>query len=267
MPANDAPEPNAPRLWEAGGGRRVVLSFLFLLLLPFYASLGPMLYQRLSRGFIGDSLTLLLFGFLFSIVMALLLARLIQSIRSRVELTDNAVKLTLPAYRRGPIPLFRFNTREIPYADIKAVETRSEIYGGSLAPVRLSVTRLTLANDERLVLGYADANNTVTPIPVGEIGAAIAARAGTTLLDRGVVHRSVQKRLLGTASTVDENIPLTADDVKAINARHKRNVIAAVVGLVFLVAGGITLDVLNASTTTYAGANNNTTPAPPPKKR
>ena len=40
--------------WQSGGGRRIVLAFAFLLLLPFYASLGPMLVQRITRGFIGE---------------------------------------------------------------------------------------------------------------------------------------------------------------------------------------------------------------------
>ena len=37
-------------VYEASGGRKTIFSLVFLLLLPFFASLGPMLYQRLANG-------------------------------------------------------------------------------------------------------------------------------------------------------------------------------------------------------------------------
>jgi hypothetical protein len=40
--------------------------------------------------------------------------------------------------------MIRYKTREIPYSDIKAIETRREIYGGSVAPVLLKGARLIL---------------------------------------------------------------------------------------------------------------------------
>jgi hypothetical protein len=239
-------------VWAAGGGRKVILSFLFLILLPFYLSLGPMLFQRISRGFVGDSVSLAVFGLLFSVVMALLLARLVQSVRSRVELGPTSVKLALPAYGKGPVPLFRFNDREISYADIEGVDRRCEIYGGSFAPVRLTSTRLTLKGGERLVLGYSDAYDSATVFPMAEIGDAIAARAGKSVIDHGVVHRSVQRRLKGEQTAEEEKVPLTAADVAAINVRHRRNVVATVAGLVLLVAGGIVIDLMTAPRTSFA---------------
>ena len=38
------------KVYEAGAGRKTFLSLVFLILLPFYASLPAMLIQRLTRG-------------------------------------------------------------------------------------------------------------------------------------------------------------------------------------------------------------------------
>jgi hypothetical protein len=256
------------KTWRASGGRRVTLSFIFMILLPFYVSIGPMLYQRVSRGLWLDAVTLAVFGLAFSLLMLLVLAQLIHSIRSRVDLGPSSVKVVLPALKRGPIPLFRFNNPEIPYADIAGVDTRTEVYGGSLAPVLLKSTRLTLTNGDRLVLGYTDSNDTDDIFPYPQIGAEIAALSGKTVVDHGVVKRSIQKRVLGVSSAADENQPLTTGEMAAINTSHRRNVLGVVIGLVLLVAVGITIDFATASRTSFVDlAGSASTPAPVPAKK
>ena len=39
-----------PTVYAAGGGRKFAFSFVFLLLLPFFISLPPMLFWRISQG-------------------------------------------------------------------------------------------------------------------------------------------------------------------------------------------------------------------------
>jgi hypothetical protein len=246
------PAADAQTVWEAGGGTRIALSFIFLLLLPFYASIGPMLYQRFSRGLIVDGVWLSIMGLVFTVIMALILSRLVHAVRSRVELGESAVKLVLPAVKRGPFTLFRFTTREIPYADVATVDTRSEVYGGTLAPVMLTATRLTTKNGQHLVLGYTDRMERSTVFPFPEIGAAIAARAGTGVTDHGMVHRSLSKRISGALSTADENVPLQAAEIATINAAHARSMKLAIGGLVALVLLGIAIDVATAGRSTYA---------------
>jgi hypothetical protein len=258
-PLEGAPPPAAARgstlprtVWEASGGTRIALSFVFLVLVPFYASIGPMLYQRISRGLVGDTIWLGLIGLAFTAIMVLILSRLIYAVRGRVELGETAVKLVLPAVRRGPFTLFRFNKREIPYADITAIDTRSEVYGGTLAPVMLTSTRLTTKDGQHLVLGYNDRLDRQTIFPFPEIGAAIAERAGTRVNDHGAVQRSISKRISGALSSAAENVPLDQGTIERINTAHARNVKYAIIGLVVLVVGGIAIDVFTASRTGYA---------------
>jgi hypothetical protein len=246
------PPPATQTVWEAGGGTRMALSFLFLLLLPFYVSIGPMLYQRFSRGLLVDGVWLAILAVAFTVIMTLLLSRLIQAVRCRVELREAAVKFVVPAVRRGPFSLFRFTSREIPYTDIAAVDTRSEVYGGTLAPVMLTSTRLTTRDGQHTVLGYTDRVDNSTDFPFPEIGAAIAARAGKSVQDHGMVHRSISKRLSGALSSAAENVPLDADAIASINAAHARSMKFAIGGLTALVLIGIAVDAFTAGRSTYA---------------
>lgn len=240
------------RIWQASGGRRLTLSFIFLILLPFYASIGPMLYQRISRGLVVDTVWLGLLGLAFTVLMGLILHELMNSVRTRIELGDTSVNVTVPAFKNGPVPLFRFNAREIPYGDIAGVDTRCEVYGGTLAPVLLKSTRLNLTSGDKVILGYTDPNDPDATFPYPEIGASIAAIAGKPLVDHGIVHRSIGKRILGVASTAGENVPLDAATIETINRTHRRNVRAMVVGLALMLVAGIGLDFATASRASFA---------------
>ncbi len=258
------------RVWRSGGARRIILAFTFLLLLPFYASLGPMLYQRISRGFVGDTIALAVLGLVFTALMVLLLQQLVHAVRTRVVVDAQATTLTVPdAGTRGPLFLFKYRSTSIPHSNVAAVETRSEVYGGSLTPMLLTSTRVTTKSGDRVVLGYTDANDQEDQIPYTEIGAEIAKRAGTTVMDRGVVRRSVQRRVMGLASGADENVPLPAADIASINTAHARNLRLLVAALAVLVVGGITLDFFTASRTSFAemGAGLSKVPPAPPKKK
>ncbi len=246
----DTPE---RQVWSSGGGRRIVLSFAFLLLLPFYASLGPMLFQRASRGLVGDTVALGLLALAFTALMALLLQQLVHAVRTRVEVDGQSTKLTVPdGGRRGPLFQFRYITKDIPHTDITAVDTRSEVYGGSLLPVLLKSTRLTTKSGEQIVLGYTNVNDPEDQIPYPHIGAGIAKRAGLVVTDHGVVRRSLQKRVLGIAAANDEDQPLPPSDIAAMNASHTRNLRLVTAALVLLVIGGISLDFVTASRTSFA---------------
>ncbi len=130
-------------VYESGAGRKVAFSFIFLLLLPFFISLPPMLFWRLSQGQWLDTIGLMILAAGFTFVMVLVIIELMHSLRARVELGEKSVKMTLPS-GRGPTPVVRYATHDIPYDQIQAVETRREIYGGSVAPVLLKGARLIL---------------------------------------------------------------------------------------------------------------------------
>ena len=49
-------------VYEASAGRKTFLSLAFLILLPFYASLGPMLAWRFAHGLWFDTIGLMVFS-------------------------------------------------------------------------------------------------------------------------------------------------------------------------------------------------------------
>jgi hypothetical protein len=164
-----------PTVYAAGGGRKFAFSFVFLLLLPFFISLPPMLFWRISQGHWQGTFGLAVLAVAFAFIMFLIVIELMHSLMARIELGDKAVKLTLPA-GRGPTPMVRYKTREILYTDIKAIETRREIYGGSVAPVLLKGARLILKDDTPVKLGYVSEADSDPSFPYPDIAHQIAER-------------------------------------------------------------------------------------------
>ena len=196
-PHSPAPAAEPERtVYAAGGGRKFAFSFIFLILLPFFISLPPMLFWRMSQGHWQGTPGLIVLAVAFTFIMILLLIELMHSLMARIELGETSVKMMLPA-GRGPTPIVRYRSHDIPYGHIKAVETRREIYGGSVAPVLLQGARLVLKDDSAVKLGYVSEANSDPCFPYPEIAQKIAERAGLTVQHRGNVRRSLQKKYLG----------------------------------------------------------------------
>jgi hypothetical protein len=244
--ATPAPAADSDRtVYAAGGGRKVAFSFVFLILLPFFISLPPMLFWRLSQGHWQGTPGLIVLAIGFTFIMFLLLIELMHSLMARIELGQTSVKMTLPS-GRGPTPIVRYRSHDIPYDQIKAVETRREIYGGSVAPVLLQGARLILKDDSAVKLGYVSEANSDPCFPYPEIAQKIAERAGLTVQHRGNVRRSLQKKYLGLKrglltpgdGTVEES------EIDALNKSHHRWVMRLISLLVGLVVVGIALDMI-----------------------
>lgn len=258
MPGTAKPERT---VYEAGAGRKTFLSLAFLILLPFYASLGPMLYQRLSRGLWHDTIGLMVFSVIFTALMALLAVQLYHSLRSRVELGEASVRIVLPQ-GSGATPMLRFVDREIPYDQIRAIETRCVLFGGTFAPVLLRATRLVTRDGQYVRLGNVNEDNVDPALPLPEIGAKIAERAGVAVVDGGTVRRSVERRLLGLIgrkSAIEASPVLTEPEMQQLKSRHNRAMLYLIVVTTVLVAGGIAVDILTAPRTSFAPS---ATPAP-----
>ena len=243
-PAPAASQPERT-VYAAGGGRKFAFSFVFLLLLPFFISLPPMLFWRISQGHWHGTLGLVVLAAAFTFVMFLLFVELMHSLMARIELGEKSVRLTLPS-GRGPTPFVRYRSHDIPYDEIKAVETRREIYGGSLAPVLLQGARLILKDDTPVKLGYVSEANSDPCFPYPEIAQQIAARAGLKVEHKGNVRRSFEKKYLGLTrdlispgdGVVDES------EIEALNKSHRRWVMRIITLLVVLVVVGIALDII-----------------------
>jgi hypothetical protein len=229
--------------YGVGGGRKTLIAFTFLLLLPFFASLPAMIFMRMSRGLWVDAVGLSLMATGFSVIMFLLLINLMFSLRAHLHLGETGVHMTLPS-GRGPTPMLRYRSETIPYADIAAVETRREIYGGSLTPVMLHGARLIKKDGTFVRLGYDSEANTNQVFPWMAIAEQIAKRAGLTVHDAGSVRRSVGAKMLGIVSHAPPT-PITADEIAALNRAHFRVMVGIVSMLLCLVAIGIFNDISN----------------------
>lgn len=239
--------------------RATVFSFVFLLLLPFFASLPAMMAMRLSSGHWDSTIGLAILAAGFTVLMLLVLAEVLFSIRARIVLGDTAVKLTLPA-GRGLIPMLSYRRHEIPYADIKAIETRREIYGGALAPVMMRGARIVTRSGDTIQLGYLNEANVDPAFPYAEIAEKIAARAGLVIDDRGAVRRKVTNKMLGFKSDADSADAINEQTIADLNLRHRQVVIAMIAGLVLLVGIGIAVD-LSAPADPVTSQPAQTTPA------
>lgn len=243
-------------VYEAGGGRKTFLSLAFLILLPFYASIPAMLAERFMHGQWFDTVGLMVFGGLFTILMILLALPLYHSIRSRVELGDTSVRLALPQ-GSGATPMLRFVSREVPYDQIAAVETRCVLFGNAWAPVLLRSTRLVTKDGAHIRLGNVNEDNVDSALPFPEIGAKIAERAGVHVVDGGTVRRSIERRVLGfigRKTAPEASPPLTEAEVNELNGRHTRNMKYLVVAMAILIVGGIAVDIFTAPRTSFATA-------------
>ena len=221
--------------FRAGAGRTICFSLVFLLLLPFFVSLGPMLYWRISQNQWTGTVGLIVLAIAFTAVMYLIFVELIFSIRSRVIFGETTVRLSLPQGRGLSTP-FSYQVRDIPYDEIAAVEVRREVYGGSFAPVMMKGTRIRLKDGSTYKLGYVNEANADPCLPYAEIGEKIAARAGARIIDNGDVRRSAIRKFFGLLPAGTQINPITPDEIKVLNGRHS-SLMTVLVGTMALLLG------------------------------
>jgi hypothetical protein len=266
-------------VYAAGGGRKFAFAFVFLILLPFFISLPPMLFWRLSQGVWTGTFGLLVLAAGFTVIMFLLFIEVMHSLMTRIELGENSVKMTLPA-GRGPTPIVRYRSHDIPYDQVKAVETRREIYGGSMAPVLLQGARLVLKDDSAVKLGYVSEANSDPCFPYPEIAQKIAERAGLQVEHKGNVRRSLQKKYFGLKKEflAEAAGEVPEAEIEALNKSHRKWVMRIIGLLVGLMVLGIALDIayppssglppaLTSITKSIMGSATAPPPASPAKKK
>lgn len=231
----------ARSLYAVSGWRKTVICFVFLILLPFFASLPAMIGMRLMGGLYKDAFGLLVLGAAFTVVMHLLYANLMFSLRARVELGEKTVRLSLPL-GRGPLSVLRYRNEDVPYTDIAAVEIRKEIYGGSFAPVMLEGARLIKKDGTSIQLGYDTETHADAAFPYAEIARAIAVKAGLAVTDKGHVRRSIRSKMMGVAAIADAPVP--EEEIARLNASHRQFVIGLIVFMLVLVGAGLAQDLI-----------------------
>ncbi len=169
-----------PTVFRAGGGRKFVLTVVLLVLMPFLVSLPIMIFWRAGAGHLGDAASLAVGGFVFISAALFLLSHIVYSYRGRIEVGDDAVRLSVPKWR-GPTPGLRYVKREIKYADIDRIETRGEIYKEIAVPTLLRSAMLTTKTGERVHLGYVHEASEDPAFPIREIADEISRRSGVPI--------------------------------------------------------------------------------------
>lgn len=177
--APDRPQ-SSPTIFRAGGGRKFVLTVVLLVLMPFLVSLPVMILWRAGAGHIGDAATLAIGGIVFVSAALFLLSHIVYSYRGRIEVGDDAVRLSVPKWR-GPTPGLRYVKQEIKYSDIDKIETRGEIYKEIAVPTLLRSAMLTTKNGERVHLGYVHEASEDPAFPIREIADEISRRSGVPI--------------------------------------------------------------------------------------
>ncbi len=114
---------------------------------------------------------------------------------SEVRVGPDRASMVLPNWR-GPTPLFPYTECRIPYQDLSAVETRSEIYRYFVVPVIVRSACLVRKDGQRLTLGYVQDDPTDPWIPFHTIAEQIAERAGVPMVNKGFVECSSGLRAL-----------------------------------------------------------------------
>lgn len=234
---------NARKHYKVGSARATMFSFIFLILLPFFVSLPAMIVMRIMSGRWDSTLGLAIIAIGFCAIMLLVVAELLFSIRARIDIGDTAVKMTLPT-GRGLLPMLRYQHHEIPYADIKAIESRREVYGGTLAPVLMRGARIVTKDDRSIQLGYLNEANVDPAFPYSEIADQIAARAGLQVIDRGAVRRNVANKMMGIRTMDEGGGSIEEATIADLNRRHAHVIVVLVAGLVLLVGIGIVGDLM-----------------------
>lgn len=219
-------------VYETGEGRRAILSFVFLVLLPFLVSIPVMILIRSYRGYWVDAASAGVLGTLFACWMLFLLANIVSAFRTRIEVRDDKVLLSVPKWR-GPNPGLRYTRAKIPMEDIDAVETRGEIYRAVRVPVLTRSTNLVKRDGDRITLGYVNEDAPDPALPFPEIGKVIADRAGVPYVDKGCVYAGSHIKAMASGPPAWDAQAMSGEEF----AEHKRNHTWAMVGLAVLLFG------------------------------
>jgi hypothetical protein len=138
--------------------------------------------------------------------------------------------------------MLRYRSYEFPYDQVQSVETRREIYGGSLVPVLMKGARVNLKDGSVVRLGYVSEADSDPVFPYVEIARKIAERARLPLIDRGSVRRSVRSKMLGVKASDAENTLVEDREIARLNASHNNFMLALIGVLLLLMLVGIVED-------------------------
>lgn len=222
----------APRVFETGEGRKAILSFIFLVLLPFLISFPAMILLRSFHGYWSDATSAIVIALLFSIWMALLFVNIVSAFRTRIAVDDDKVALSVPRWR-GPNPGINYLRETLPLDDVESVETRCEIYRAVQVPVLTRATVVRKNNGDQILLGYVNEDAPDPALNFPEIGKLIADRAGAPYIEKGSIYAGSHVRAMRSGPPAWDAPTLSETEY----TEYRRNHQWAMMGFAFLLFG------------------------------
>lgn len=230
--------------YAVGNGKRTALALAFLVLLPFFASLPVMIYQRLEHGNTIDIWQLLFFGLCLCIVVGLLAVQLTYAVRARLTLGERAFAFTLPR-GSGAAAMLHYARQTIPYSEIAEIELRREIFGGSIMPVVLQGAHVITKKGFDVLLGYVSESNADDAFPFNTIAHQIAERANVRLIEEPGIWRTLHSKTQAKAAGLiagDAHLVEPAE-IERLNRNHRRFGLAVINVVLAIVLVGIAMDI------------------------
>lgn len=166
---------------------------------------------------------------------------------ARINLDKEQAKFVLPNWR-GPTPFFPYSECTIPYDDVAAVETRSEVYRYFVLPVIVRSASLVRKDGRRLTLGYVQEQPLDPWIPFHTIAEQVAARASVPITHRGVVDGSTGLRALIQDEPAWDAPEVPEDKVEALRKRERLGWVAVVFVLALALFGAIAFQAMRLTT-------------------
>lgn len=231
--------------YAPSGWRKTIFGFLFLLLLPFAASVPMMLGQRLLHGAVTGSVGLVIVGAGLAIVTLLVLFELIYSLRAEVDVGEKTVRFTVPSGAVGWLPSFFYRTEEIAYADIARIEHTCELCGGRVTPLLVNCTRIHLRDGRVVPLGTCNEQNPDHTFPYDRIAQQIAERAGLEIQNGGHFRQKRAFALIQPGRAIGEPVPVSDTEISDVNRRHRSFAVIVSIAIGALLVLGIVSDLLS----------------------
>jgi hypothetical protein len=217
---------------------QVILGIGFFLILMFMVNAFAGSIWLAMRNLEVDAI---IFGLTFILGAVLLFYAglfLFAASHARVNLGPDGANFVLPNWR-GPTPLFPYSDCTIPYSDLAAVETRSEIYRYFVLPVIVQSASLVRKDGRRLTLGYVQEEPLDPWIPFHTIAEEVAARASVPITHRGVVDGSSGLRALIQDEPPWDTPEVAQEKVEAIRKRERLGWITVVFFLALVLFGAL----------------------------
>ncbi len=226
---------------------QIILGVAFFFLLMFMVNAFAGSIWLAMRHLEADAIIFALMFMLGAVLLFYAGIFLFAASHSRINLGADAAKFVLPNWR-GPTPLFPYSECTIPYDDVAAVETRSEIYRYFVLPVIVRSACLVRKDGRRLTLGYVQDQPLDPWIPFHTIAEQVAQRASVPITYRGVVDGSSGLRALIQDEPPWDTPEVPEEKVEAIRKRERLSWISVVFFLALVLFAALAYQIARMTT-------------------